>query len=114
MSKDERMSTADLGYIRLSQISGEALSATEVQRGIDASMRGVVADALRGGSNPQKLDPPEKVRPIDAVKVVEAGEKASEKGWYSPKPLAGSSQSDEIIKRLADELAPHGPESKAK
>jgi hypothetical protein len=81
-----------------------------IQAGIDATMREVISRPY----NPQALDPPEKVTPIDAVKVVEAGEKASEKGWYSPKPLAGSSQSDEIIKRLADELAPHGPESKAK
>ena len=109
------MSTADLGYIRLSQISGEALSATEVQRSIDASMRGVIADALRGGSNPQKLDPVEKVRPIDAGKVETAREAGvSEAGWYSPKPLGGSSRTDELIEQLVNSELPHGSGSKAK
>jgi len=109
MSKDERMSTADLGYIRLSQISGEALSPEAVQHSIDASMRGVIADALRGGSNPQKLDPVEKVRPIDAGKVETAREAGvSEAGWHSPKPLAGSSRTDELIEQLVNSELPHG------
>jgi hypothetical protein len=116
MSKeDERMSTADLGYIRLSQISGEALDPARIQRGISASMSGVIADALRGGSNPQKLDPVEKVRPIDAGKVETAREAGvSEAGWYSPKPLGGSSRTDELIEQLVNSELPHGEKSRAK
>jgi hypothetical protein len=44
--------TSDVGYTRLSQISGDALTPADIQRSIDGAMRGVIADALRGGSNP--------------------------------------------------------------
>jgi hypothetical protein len=104
--------TSDVGYTRLSQISGDALTPADIQRSIDGAMRGVIADALRGGSNPQRLDPPEAVRPIDAPTVTTAGEKVTpEKGWYQPKPLEGSSYTDQLVKKLTDELLPHERQS---
>ena len=111
MSKDERMSTADLGYIRLSQISGEALDPTGIQRGIDATMREVIARPY----NPNALRPPEKATPIDAGKVVEAREAGvSEAGWYEPKALGPSRRTDALIEQLVNSELPHCSGSKAK
>lgn len=109
MSKEnERMSTSDIGLSRLGQITGERLSDAELQRGIDRTLREITARPY----NPQALDPPEKVKVAVAPTVVEAGEKAAEPGWYEPKKLGeGSSYTDQLVKKLTDELLPHEPGS---
>jgi hypothetical protein len=104
----EGMRTSDIGLSRLAGITGERLSEADVQRGIDKTLREIVSRPY----NPQRLDPPETVRPIDAPTVTTAGEKVTtEKGWYSPKPLAPSRRTDELIEKLADHFQPHEPKS---
>lgn len=106
---NDRMSTSDIGLSRLGQITGERPSDAELQRGIDASMREVIATR---GYNPNALRPPEKATPIDAGKVETASEAGvSEAGWYQPKALGPSRRTDEIIEKLADHFQPHEPKS---
>jgi hypothetical protein len=76
-----------------------------IQAGIDATMREVISRPY----NPQALDPPEKVVPIDAPTVVVANAAPKDRGWYTPKSLAGGSRrTDEIIEKLVDAFEPHG------
>jgi hypothetical protein len=81
-----------------------------IQAGIDATMREVISRPY----NPQALDPPEKATLPNAPTVVEAGEVVKERDYYSPKPLGGSSRTDELIEQLVNSELPHGSSSKAK
>jgi hypothetical protein len=74
-----------------------------IQRGIDATMRDVIRKDARWNPVTRDGDSRRSDPPSAAVR---------ETGWRDQIPLAPSPGQD-IIKRLCDELAPHGPKSRA-
>jgi hypothetical protein len=104
-------STADIAFARMAGIGpspAEQAKAAEVQREISRAMEGVLQDARY---NPNAVRPYEKATPVGATEVAPTPENGG--GWYTPKPLGGSSQSDELIEQLVNSELPHGPKSGA-
>jgi hypothetical protein len=102
-------STADIAFARMAGIGpspGELAKQAEVQREIQRAMVGVLQDARY---NPQALVPPERVMPAGATEVAPTLENGG--GWYEPRAMRPSAQTDELIKNLADDLLAHGEAS---
>jgi hypothetical protein len=87
----------------------QAPTDADIQRGIDAAMRGAVRDAGHNVHSPSSPAAPAASTDNGRVR----GTMGSENGWVEPKPLAVPS-GIELVDRLCAELLPHGPESKAK
>jgi hypothetical protein len=68
MSEDEKggMGTADLGYVGVGRAASRQPTEEEIQAGIDAAMRGVIADRW---TNPNALRAPEKVGVTNAPRL---------------------------------------------
>lgn len=103
MSND-RPTTEELAFQRLANLR----EPTELERRVmeEKFLRDIVADARR--SNPNKTVPPENHRPAGAPQVVDAPQSVN--GWQKEAPLR-SPPGQDIIERLADTFAPHGPGS---
>jgi hypothetical protein len=109
MSKAEEIALSRLAQIGPSE--AERMRLTEINRGIDATMRDVVADQLKGraydpwrGATSTIRDPATKITPAGAAPVRTPGER-----WVEPRPMASpeARATDEHIRRIADHFAPH-------
>ena len=92
-------STADIAFARMAEIGpspAEQAKAAEIQREISRVMVGVVADARY---NPNAVRPYEKATPLGATPVAPTPENGG--GWYEPRAMRPSAQTDELIKNLA-------------
>jgi hypothetical protein len=77
----------------------------DIQRQIDAAMRGVIADSRY---NPNSLSSGSSVRVVGAVEATELPQPRGT-GWREPAPLA-SPPGQDAIERLTNAALPHGPE----
>jgi hypothetical protein len=115
MSNDEKggMGTADLGYVGVGRAASRQATEEEIQRGIDAAMRGVIADRW---TNPNALRRPDNVRVANAPTVVDAGEPKRERGLVEPKELEPvvkpGSMEERVMSNLIDTALPPGVEKK--
>jgi hypothetical protein len=104
------MSTTERAFANLANITGQPASEKaridEVNRGIDFTMRQVIARDAR--HNPNQLSPNVKVTPDGAAMAKVPGER-----WADPTPMVTpeSRSTDAHIQRLADHFEPHGPAS---
>jgi hypothetical protein len=79
---NEEIVIARLSFELAKPSAGEAADAARIQRGIDATMRAVVADRY----NPVLRKPSPTVTVVGAAPVITAGERGT--GWVEPRPIA--------------------------
>jgi hypothetical protein len=107
MSNNEKMGTADLGFVAIGKAAARPTTEQEIQAGIDAAMRGVIADRW----NPNALRRPDKVGVTNAPNVVTAG-----RGWQEECPLEPvvkpGSMEERVISQMIDAALPPGGEKK--
>jgi hypothetical protein len=110
------MSTTERAFANLANLTGqpaaEKARIDEVNRGIDFTMRQVIARDAR--HNPNQLEPNSVVRPDGAGRDYVPGTGGfTGEGWSEPTPMVTpeSRSTDEHVRRLADHFAPHAPES---
>jgi hypothetical protein len=109
MSDDEKgksMGSAEQGYVAVGRAASRQPTEAEIQRGIDAAMRGVIADRW---TNPNALRAPDNVKVANAPVVVTAGEG---RGWQKEKalesPMPKGSFIEGAVGGMIDAVAPHG------
>ena len=115
------MSAEDIVIARLSfelakPSAGEAADAARIQRGIDATMRAVVADRY----NPAHRKPSPTVRVVGAAPVTAEAPLAPERGtgWAEPRPIESpmpkGSFVEGVVGRMIDNaLGPALPKAKS-
>src|SRR5262245_61065354 len=81
--KDKPLGTAELGMVAVGRAAAQQPTEQEIQAGIDAAMRGVIADRW---TNPNALRAPEKVKVANAVQIADEQPKAA-RGWVEPAKL---------------------------
>jgi hypothetical protein len=93
------MSTETIALERLARM--DRPSEGDVQAGIDAAMRGVIADARH---NPNRVDAPVKVEVASAVRVTRGAPLVGRgTGWVEPLPLVKpASYADRVIGEAID------------
>ena len=102
------MNTGDIAVSRLGfglaqPTAGEAEDAARLQAGIDASMRGVIADRY----NPTVREASPKVCVVGAVPVSSGAPLVRGTGWAAERPLA-MPPGQAAIERLVNAELPHG------
>jgi hypothetical protein len=80
---DEKMGTADRGYVAIGRAAARQPTEEEIQRGIDATMR----EVIRSPFNPNALRAPDNVKVANAGEVTTAGEPKRGSGWQEPAKL---------------------------
>jgi hypothetical protein len=112
MSDNEKMGTADRGYVAVGRAASRPTTEEEIQRGIDATMRAVSADRYSATINRPKS---ETVRVANAPKVVDADAKRGS-GWQEEKPLGpvvkSGSMEERAMSQMIDAALPPGGEKK--
>jgi hypothetical protein len=112
MSDDDKMGTADRGYVAVGRAASRPPTEAEIQAGILKSMSEVVARPY----NPQALNAPATVKVANAPVVVTAGESKRGSGWQDEKPLESpmpkGSFIEGVVGGMIDAALPPGGEKK--